>query len=866
MKYFISIVLALVASVAGCQQDHRSTIQAHLQLQVPLAQQATQLVVTLFVDGKQLDETNIEPGQNNVDLTGSMTVEPNDDLNANLTLEIRTGTGSILLEASTLVDLKETVDVSFSASQFARPDSDGDGLSNWTEYHSGCEWEGNGSDCEWLQIAAGGYHTCAIKAEKTDEGNHKLYCWGDNSRGQLGLGEGSALAALHPTEVPLVGGNRWTQVTTGSYHTCAINDEQVAYCWGDNSSLQLGNGNHESTNIPGTISTGNSWLMMAAGDRHTCGITTEQKLFCWGDGTDGRLGWTADDPYNPPAVPTEVVDADGNPMLGWTYVVSGPNDICARNTDGGYFCFGDNAYGQLDLNGYPGTVTFPMPLGNGAVFDAVALGATHVCAQEPGNTTYCWGRNRYFQLAWANADDTLNFNNRSNIGTTYERLVAGEDHTCGMTSTGVSCWGRDGHGRLGVDPNGGTDSTVSPGGQPGGIHAVSAGRGHTCVAGDGGLFCWGSNSHGQLGRNSIGLKRTPTLVNSSYTWLGVTAGGGHTCAWDASNVFCWGANEDGQLGSQTYVPAQVVSGWAAGAGVPAMVSAGAAHTCSLSTSNDVQCWGNNAFHQVNGGTTSENTPSSIIAPLGTWEMVTTGANHSCAAAESGGNLTIYCWGANEAGQASMSDGATALTTPVAVDNGWTDAAFSSLSAGSTHSCVINSAGALECWGMIGSTPLAGHQPIGGSSFWTDISGGNGFACGVGGDLSDYVYCWGHNDLGQLGAGDTNDRPDPSTLYNISVNDFTQAVAGGAHACAARTGAVLCWGDNRLGQVGVESAPAIVTEAYQTVTDTPLAIAAGDEHTCTVSSTNMLYCWGNNYDGQLGTGDAWSVTVMGVTEP
>jgi alpha-tubulin suppressor-like RCC1 family protein len=113
-----------------------------------------------------------------------------------------------------------------------------------------------------------------------------------------------------------------------------------------------------------------------------------------------------------------------------------------------------------------------------------------------------------------------------------------------------------------------------------------------------------------------------------------------------------------------------------------------------------------------------------------------------------------------------------------------------------------------------------------------------------------VYCWGKNDKGQLGDGSNTDSNVPR-----DTNLPADAVAAGAkHTCAIVDGDVYCWGNNNKGQLGVGStADQDVPVAVDGLPSSVIELAAGDEHTCALTSDGAVYCWGRNDKGQLGTG-------------
>ena len=134
------------------------------------------------------------------------------------------------------------------------------------------------------EISAGSFHTCAI----LDDGN--VACWGYNANGQLGDGTTSSRDTPAPTAT-LGAGRTAITIDTGSEHTCAILDDGTVACWGDNLYGQLGDGGNNDRLSPTQISSVlDSYVAINAGGDHTCTITDDGNVFCWGVNSNGQLG------------------------------------------------------------------------------------------------------------------------------------------------------------------------------------------------------------------------------------------------------------------------------------------------------------------------------------------------------------------------------------------------------------------------------------------------------------------------------------------------------------------------------------------------------------------------------------------------
>ena len=140
---------------------------------------------------------------------------------------------------------------------------------------------------------------------------------------------------------------------------------------------------------------------------------------------------------------------------------------------------------------------------------------------------------------------------------------------------------------------------------------------------------------------------------------------------------------------------------------------------------------------------------------------------------------------------------------------------------------------------------------------TTLSVGDGdHQCGI--TAGGALYCWGPNDDGQLGNGSTTDSDVP--VLALVNGPITQAVTGyspyaGDFTCAlTSSGQVYCWGANDVGQLGNGTSAASTTPVpVQLPSISFKALSARGGGACALSTEGDAYCWGYNYFGRFGTG-------------
>jgi alpha-tubulin suppressor-like RCC1 family protein len=210
----------------------------------------------------------------------------------------------------------------------------------------------------FTSISSGGGHSCGVAASGA------AYCWGLNASGELG--DGSLVDRSIP--VPVGGGVVFIAISAGESHTCGIAAGAAAYCWGDDKFGQLGFGTPTAVKMtPTLVAGGLSFATISAGAFHTCGITTNSAAWCWGDNSTGELG-------NPTGglTPTQVIGgllfksigAGGTSYSTDAYYygpsISVVGHTCGLTMDGATYCWGSNSRGELGYG--PGVTQVAVPL------------------------------------------------------------------------------------------------------------------------------------------------------------------------------------------------------------------------------------------------------------------------------------------------------------------------------------------------------------------------------------------------------------------------------------------------------------------------------------------------------------------------
>ncbi len=359
------------------------------------------------------------------------------------------------------------------------------------------------------ELTAGSEHTCA----RGDDG--RIWCWGSNEFGALGTGEFAD--AWQPVAATKPGARA---IVAGDHHTCALINSSIddsadapmtsaAWCWGRNHRGQLGRPGESGESLaPAAVAELDHAVTVAAGSSHSCAIDHLGAVWCWGDNSTGQLG---DGTFQDSATPVRASGIDNA-----TALVAGGGHTCAQDQEGAVSCWGRNHVGQLGI-GNRRARNEPTAVASFAGATAIAIGAEHTCAVVD-DKAFCTGQNQDGQLGDGSGDARSQPVPVTGLGKVVES-AAGDRFTCALTKDGRAlCWGGNASGELGTDdhPSSGANRPDKPVKLIRKATGIAAGGEHACAqTEDGCLWCWGQNALGQLGRGNTEPGRTPDATLSS---------------------------------------------------------------------------------------------------------------------------------------------------------------------------------------------------------------------------------------------------------------------------------------------------------------------------------------------------------------
>ncbi|MBK7891724.1 MAG: hypothetical protein IPJ84_13065 [Bdellovibrionales bacterium] len=278
------------------------------------------------------------------------------------------------------------------------------------------------------------------------------------------------------------------------------------------------------------------------------------------------------------------------------------------------------------------------------------------------------------------------------------------------------------------------------------------------------------------------------------------------------------------------------------------VSMGQFHACGRSSDGRLYCWGSSSNLGLLGDGVQNSRRLLPRSTNGTtYQTVASGYDHTCAINSAN---QLYCWGYNINGQ--LGDGTTSTRLiPTQIDGGNT---YTKVSTGKYTTCGITTAGQLKCWGyntngQVGDGTVTNRSSpvvIDSGTNYADVSVGDMHTCSV--TAAGVAKCWGKNISFLLAAGGATTQMTP---YVVDSGTNYQQIRVLTHVCGVTTAnQVKCWGDNVYGQLGRGN---VVSDGTPTVVNGGAAyskIAVGDGYSCGIATDGALRCWGKNAAHQV----------------
>jgi alpha-tubulin suppressor-like RCC1 family protein len=473
------------------------------------------------------------------------------------------------------------------------------------------------------------------------------------------------------------------------------------------------------------------------------------------------------------------------PLRGVTELWGGGERFVALTPQGLFF------WGKQALDGRLVSATQPYALPAADVQHA-ALTDTDLCALERGGRVRCW--NDATRATPVTIPDA-------------RTIALSTDMRCALRENGrVSCW----------------VSSKTPVERPELseiVELVGAGSVHCARSRTGAVKCWSRKGDepavaAQLAGNELHLSATPNAL------CALDVHGAARCVSVDS-----GSSRDEPVAATTEM---FEKGTAFGA-----VAYGPQHACAL-VRGAVWCWAKDSgFGMLGNAQDLPDGPHLVRVTLGDTaalrrvSSVALSDHHHCVALTDG---TLRCWGENQSGELGLPRGTNAFG-PTLVP-GMRDVARVVASGDTT--CVLKRDASLHCFGGMKLDAVGALQ----------VGLGNDHGCWL--QTSGQVRCWGKNEAGQLGSGDTEPHAEPvlvSTRAGLALGDVKELRVFSEHTCAVTSSQRLyCWGSNSPFEQG---------RAYASAASLPFATDLGIPEgvrdvsdRCLLTAGSELRCWGD----------------------
>ncbi|MEW9698592.1 S-layer homology domain-containing protein [Paenibacillus sp. SI8] len=339
-----------------------------------------------------------------------------------------------------------------------------------------------------LPLSTGENDTFAIK-------NNRLYGWGSNTFGQLGVGSNSSQTAPQQVNV-----DQAAAVEAGDAHTVAVKQDGTLWTWGQNFFGQLGDGTTNARTTPAQVPSLTGVVAVAAGSNHTVALLNNGSVWSFGDNTYGQLG------HDRTAATNQIVQ-----LSDIVAVAAGSNFSLALQNTGKIWAWGDNTSGQLG-DGTVASKQQPVEINGVTGVTAIAAGKNFALALKEDGTVWSWGYNAFGELGdgtTATRTKPVQISSLLKVKT----IAAGSYHSLAIQSDGtVWAWGQNLFGQLGDGSKTNQSKPEQVKGLGNAEYAAAGGSHSMVMLKDGTIWTWGGNHTGQLGDHTLTNRNAPSLL------------------------------------------------------------------------------------------------------------------------------------------------------------------------------------------------------------------------------------------------------------------------------------------------------------------------------------------------------------------
>ncbi len=571
----------------------------------------------------------------------------------------------------------------------------------------------------------------------------KLFMWGDNPSGVLGLGNITGYSS--PKQVGAL--TDWATLSS-NYHTLCTKVNGQLWAWGNNGTGRLGLGNTTNYSSPKQVGALTSWGKPTTGNNFSLCIKTDGTLWSWGNNALGQLGLGNTTAYSSPK--------QIGSLTTWSKAVSTFRSVLATDTAGKLFAWGKNSEGQLGLGDLTNRSS-PVQVGALTNWSKPTVAYKHSLCLKTDGTLWAWGANASGQLGLGN---TTAYSSPKQVGALTDWALPSVGYqssfsVCTKTDGSLWSWGSNSNGALGLNNATSYSSPKQIGSLTTWLTPSVAGDSASCVKTDGTLWTWGRGSYGSLGDGTTANRSSPVQIGTLTNWVQPSRGVSFTA----------GCIQGVVTAAPISLTVPVISGTA----VDGYTLTSSYGTWSSFPASFAFQW-QRGTSNISGATSSSylvnsadigSTLRCVVTATNSFGAVSANSvNTATVTAFTGGQL--WTWGRNNVGQLGLGN-TTNYSSPKQVGSSVT---WTKIQGGYQQMFAINSAGQLWSWGLGGlsnnayfgsglgvgdATYRSSPTQVGALTNWAMVAGG-----GYGGQqptasvkTDGTLWTWGSNSSGGL---------------------------------------------------------------------------------------------------------------------